>query len=261
MTFIREPAVAGQFYARDAGELSATVATLLDEAQDRATPAPKALIVPHAGFIYSGPVAASAYNCLRPHRDRYQRVVLIGPCHRVSFKGLALCGADAFRMPNGEVPLDRVAIAALEIPGVHIFDAAHQYEHSLEVHLPFLQAVLGDFAVVPIVAGDADPALVADVLDELWNGPETLLVVSSDLSHYLPYEAAKSIDDGTCVAIEELRPELLTHEMACGATPVAGLLLTARQRGLKVTTLDVRNSGDICGDRDAVVGYGAWLFS
>ncbi len=261
MTFIREPAVAGQFYSREAGELSATVATLLDEAQDKATPAPKALIVPHAGYVYSGPVAASAYSCLRPYRDQYQRVVLIGPCHRVPFRGLALCGADAFRMPNGEVPLDRVAISALEIPGVRIFDAAHQYEHSLEVHLPFLQAIIGDFSVVPIVVGDADPSLVASVLDELWNGPETLLVVSSDLSHYLPYDTARTVDAGTCEAIEGLRSEDLTHDKACGATPVAGLLAAAKERGLTVTTLDVRNSGDICGDRDAVVGYGAWMFS
>ena len=260
MTLIREPAVAGQFYSRDAGELSATVATLLDGAPDRQVRAPKALIVPHAGYIYSGPVAATAYALLRPHREQYRRVVLLGPSHRVLLRGAALCAADAFRMPNGDVPLDKDAIAELDVPGVCVRDTAHQSEHSLEVHLPFLQAVLGDFKLVPIVIGDATAEFVADLLDALWDGAETLIVVSSDLSHYLPYDQARALDAQTCAAIENCRGEALTHDMACGATPVAGLLLAAQRRELPVTTLDLRNSGDTAGDRDAVVGYGAWMF-
>jgi len=260
MTLIREPAVAGQFYSGNAEELSTTVATLLEEAQEKDSPAPKALIVPHAGYIYSGPVAANAYARLRPHRSQYQRVILLGPCHRTPVRGLALSSADAYRMPMGDVPLDKAAITDLDIPGVRVFDAAHQDEHSLEVHLPFLQAVLGDFSVVPIVVGDASPELVSRVLDALWGGPETLIVISSDLSHYLKYDEARAIDAVTCQAIEDFDAGQINHDMACGATPVAGLLIAARQRGLKVTTLDLRNSADTAGDGAFVVGYGAWMF-
>jgi len=260
MTLIRTPAVAGQFYSASAGELRATVATLLAEAQDRETPAPKALIVPHAGYVYSGPVAANAYALLQPYRDRYQRVILLGPCHRTPVHGLALSSADVYRMPMGDVPLDKIAIASLDIPGVQIFDESHKHEHSLEVHLPFLQAVLGDFTVVPIVVGDASPELVSQLLDALWGGPETLLVVSSDLSHYLKYDEARAIDAVTCQAIEEFDAGQINHDMACGATPVAGLLIAAKRRGMQVTTLDLRNSADTTGDRGFVVGYGAWMF-
>lgn len=261
MTLIRNPAVAGQFYSANADELRATVATLLDETQEKYTPAPKALIVPHAGYIYSGPVAASAYARLRPYRKQYTRVVLLGPCHRMPVSGLALCSADVYRMPMGDIPLDTSAIADLEVPGVRILDESHTDEHSLEVHLPFLQAVLGKFSVLPIVVGNASPELVSEVLDALWGGPETLVVVSSDLSHYLPYENARTLDALTCNAIEHLDAAKLDHDMACGATPVAGLLLTAKRRQMKVTTLDLRNSGDTAGDRHSVVGYGAWMFA
>jgi AmmeMemoRadiSam system protein B len=260
MTLIRTPAVAGQFYSGNAGELRATVATLLAEAQDRSTPAPKALIVPHAGYIYSGPVAANAYARLRPYRDQYRRVILLGPCHRVPVHGLALSSADAFRTPLGDVPLDKAAIAELHFPDVDIFDASHEYEHSLEVHLPFLQTILGDFSVVPIVVGDAAPALVSRVLDALWGGAETLIVISSDLSHYLKYDDAREIDAVTRQAIEDLDAGRIDHDMACGATPVAGLLLAARRHDMHATTLDIRNSGDTAGDGDFVVGYGAWMF-
>lgn len=260
MTTIRTPAVAGQFYSGNARELNATVATLLDEAQDKETPAPKALIVPHAGYVYSGPVAANAYARLQPHRDTYQRVILLGPCHRTPVHGIALCSADVYRMPMGDVPLDKPAISGLQIPGVTVFDKSHKYEHSLEVHLPFLQAVLGDFSVVPIVVGDAEPELVARVLEALWGGPETLIVVSSDLSHYRNYDDARAIDAVTCKAIEDLDAASIDHDMACGATPVRGLLIAARRRGMTATTLDLRNSGDTAGDRDQVVGYGAWMF-
>jgi predicted class III extradiol MEMO1 family dioxygenase len=239
MTIVRDPAVAGQFYPEDADQLTAAVTTLLEETEERSAVAPKALIVPHAGYIYSGPVAATAYAQLRPFRDRYRRVVLLGPCHRVPVDGMATSGADVFRTPLGDVPLDRQARV---------------------VHLPFLQSVLGDFSIVPIVAGEAEAQLVADVLDALWDGPETLVVVSSDLSHYLDYEHAKAIDAVTCRAIENFDLSI-THDAACGATPIRGLLLAAERHGLDVRTLDMRNSGDTSGDQDFVVGYGAWVFS
>jgi len=260
MTLIRKPAVAGQFYSKRAGELSATVTTLLQEVQDLDTPAPKALIVPHAGYFYSGPVAAIAYARLQEYRDRYRRVILLGPCHRTPVYGLALSSADVYRTPLGDVPVDNDAVANLDFPGVQIFDAAHQYEHSLEVHLPFLQALLRNFSVVPIVVGDASPELVSQVLDALWGGPETLIVVSSDLSHYLKCDEARAIDAVTCQAIEDLDAAQINHDMACGATPVAGLLIAAKRRSMTVTTLDQRNSADTTGDRRHVVGYGAWMF-
>ena len=260
MDIIREPAVAGQFYAANADELAATVATLLDEAPAAETLAPKALVVPHAGYMYSGPVAASAYARLRPYHDRYRRVVLLGPSHQVPFRGLAMTGADAFRTPLGDVLVDKTWVEGLDVPGLIVADTPHAAEHSLEVHLPFLLQVLDAFSLVPIVVGSADPGVVANALDVLWDGPETLVVISSDLSHYLPYDAAQKIDAVTCAAIEQFDAGRLDHHMACGATPVAGLLIAAKRRGLDVRTLDLRNSGDTSGDRQAVVGYGAWAF-
>lgn len=262
MSAIREPAVAGQFYPADPTELARTVTELVEAAPAHDLPVPKALIVPHAGYVYSGPVAASGYAQLAPYGNRYRRVVLLGPCHRVPVSGLAVPHAEAFRTPLGEIALDRATIDRLAAqPGMKVYDVAHAMEHSLEVHLPFLQRLLDDFVLVPIVVGDASPALVARVLDRLWNGPETLVVVSSDLSHYLPYESAQAVDAETCAAITAFDHSRLDHAAACGATPVAGLLITARRRGMKVTTLDLRNSGDTAGDRAAVVGYGAWLFA
>ncbi len=266
MNTIREPAVAGLFYAADAAELATTVATLLDavpaadtNVDDQvATRAPKALVVPHAGYVYSGPIAASAYARLRPWHDRYRRVVLLGPSHRVPLRGLAMTSAEVFRTPLGDVPIDHSALAGIDLPELAVADAPHAREHSLEVHLPFLQQVLDEFSLVPIVVGDAAPALVARTVDALWGGPETLIVISSDLSHYLPYESARRIDAVTCRLVETFEAGKLDHEMACGATPLAGLLIAARRRGLEIRTLDLRNSGDTSGDKSAVVGYGAW---
>jgi len=260
MTVIREPAVAGYFYPGSASELNASVRELLDEAKIQQGPAPKALIVPHAGYVYSGPVAASAYARLRPYRQRYTRVVLLGPCHRVAVKGLALSGADVFRTPLGDVPLDKDAIANLDFPEVTIFDATHQFEHSLEVHLPFLQSVIESFSLVPLLVGDASSTTVARIIDELWGGSETLIVISSDLSHYLTYADARASDNTTCQAIENLRADDIDHDKACGATLISGLLIATRRRGMRVITLDLRNSGDTAGDKNHVVGYGSWMF-
>ncbi len=260
MTVVREPAVAGQFYPEEPGELRALVDGFLREAACKEREAPKALIAPHAGYVYSGAVAASAYACLARYRDVYSRVVLLGPCHRVPVAGMAVSGADAFRTPLGDVPVDRKTVAMLEAEGVRVFEPSHQYEHSLEVQLPFLQRVLGDFNVVPIVVGDAQPQAVATLLEMLWGGPETLIVVTSDLSHYLHYDAARAQDSATCRRIEHLDTDI-GHDDACGATPLRGLLLAAKRRGMNVATLDLRNSGDTEGDRDFVVGYGAWMLT
>jgi AmmeMemoRadiSam system protein B len=258
MNVIRQPAVAGSFYPGAARALGDAVASLLAVEPGYEGPPPKALIVPHAGYIYSGPTAAAGYARLRPFRERYRRVVLLGPCHRVPVRGLAASGAAAFRTPLGDVPVDIGGLAALGLPTV---EAAHRDEHSLEVHLPFLQTVLASFTLVPLVVGDASDAEVADVLEQLWDGPETLIVVSSDLSHYLAYAAACVRDARTCDAIKAFAADRIDHGDACGATPVRGLLFAARRHGLQVTTVDLRNSGDTAGDRQQVVGYGAWSFT
>lgn len=264
MSAIRPAAVAGMFYPRDPDELAAMVDSLLGAAAARTPPGepvPKAIIAPHAGYIYSGPVAASAYVRLRPAADRIRRVVLIGPCHRVAVRGLALPSAKRFATPLGTIDVDQPAVAALaSLPQVRVFDATHTAEHSLEVHLPFLQRVLPSFTLVPLVAGEASAEEVAEVLDRLWGGAETVIVVSSDLSHYLSYEAAKAMDATTCAAIERLDPAAIGYDQACGRVPVAGLLLVAKRRKLRVRTLDLRTSGDTAGDKRQVVGYGAWMF-
>jgi AmmeMemoRadiSam system protein B len=261
MIQIRESAVAGHFYPDHPGELSETVRGMLRESQARPGPAPKALIVPHAGYIYSGPVAATAYARLQPYRDLYHRVVLLGPCHRVATTGMATSAATVFRTPLGDVPLDREAIKQLGHRSVTLSDAAHSLEHSLEVQLPFLQFVLGSFSLVPLAVGDMEPEAVAEVIDLAWDGLETLVVVSSDLSHYLSYEDAQRRDAATCRAIEGMDAHCINSGDACGSTAVGGLLIAAKRRGMQIATLDLRNSGDTAGGKEQVVGYGSWILT
>lgn len=263
MIAIREPAVAGQFYPDRADELESTIGLLFDEAREPDCEAPKALIVPHAGYIYSGSTAAAAYAGLRQFRDRYRRVLMLGPCHRVPVRGLALSGADVFRTPLGDIPLDRELVAAAQASSRHvsIVDAAHEFEHCLEVQLPFLQLSIGEFSLLPLLVGDVAPAVVGNVIDDLWGGSETLIVISSDLSHYLNYADACERDRATGEAIEKFELADIGHDDACGATPIGGLLLAAERRGMQVSRIDLTNSGDTAGDRDCVVGYGAWSFT
>ena len=261
MTAIRKAAVAGMFYPESARELSAEVHAFLNDAGKSAGPAPKAIIAPHAGYKYSGAIAAKAYARLKPVADKITRVVLLGPCHRVAVRGLALSGADYFETPLGRIEIDKDAEKLIEgLDQVGVFPPTHQAEHSLEVHLPFLQELLGDFKLVPIVVGETPPAMVAEVLTALWGGPETLIVISSDLSHFLDYDAAQQIDQRTCEAITALDPGRIEKNGACGRFPVGGLLQLAKARGMKVETIDLRNSGDTAGTKDRVVGYGAWAF-
>ena len=260
--FIRMPAVAGMFYPGESRELAQNLAQMLGEAALEAPErsVPKAIIAPHAGYIYSGPVAASVYALLAPARGRIKRVVLLGPTHRVAVRGLALPGCRAFATPLGTVEIDKAAVDALRgLPQVVVSAQAHAPEHSLEVHVPFLQAVLERFTLVPLAVGQASQQEVAEVLEALWGGPETLIVVSSDLSHYLSYNDAQAVDRATAKAILELATDI-SHEQACGATPVTGLTHLARRRGLKPELIDLRNSGDTAGDKNRVVGYGSFAF-
>jgi len=255
----RQPAVAGSFYPANPEQLHLMLDRFLNDASTAAQ-APKAIIVPHAGYIYSGPIAASAYARLKKAHDKITRVVLIGPSHRVAFRGLAVSRANTFTTPLGSVPVDLAAVQSIaHLPFVEYLEQAHTYEHSLEVHLPFLQEMLDSFEIVPIVAGEASPEQVSQVLDTLWGGDETLIVISSDLSHYHDYATAQQMDKSTSRAIEQLQYEQLASESACGKVPVSGLLKLARKKSLSVTTIDLRNSGDTAGDKANVVGYGAYV--
>jgi AmmeMemoRadiSam system protein B len=264
---VRQPAVAGAFYPGQAPILAHDVRALLSAARPARhagaapMPAPKALIVPHAGYMYSGATAAMAYARLASVRNSIRRVVLLGPVHRVAVRGLALPGVDSFVTPLGMVEIDQASVTALAaLRQVVVSQAAHAHEHSLEVQLPFLQLALADFKLLPLAVGDATATDVAQVLSQLWGGPETLIVVSSDLSHYLPYAEAQAADQETVLRILRLNSSL-THQQACGGTAINGLLLAAREHGLQAHLLGACNSGDTAGDKHRVVGYAAFAFT
>lgn len=257
MVAVRRPVVAGMFYPANPSRLASDVRRMLDDAQLNSLD-PKVLIAPHAGHVYSGAVAASGYRLWEKDRDRISRIVLLGPSHRVWFRGMAFPTVDVFLSPLGAISIDRGAFDRIRgLPHVIENDQPHAQEHSLEVHLPFLQSVLGDFSLIPIVVGEAAPTEVAAVLDTLWGGDETRIVISSDLSHFHPYAEACRIDRHTTRRIENFETNLRGEE-ACGHHPINGLLQAAVHRGMKLNTLDLRNSGDTAGSKDSVVGYGTY---
>jgi len=258
---VRPAAVADLFYPGEVGPLTTFIADTLSEASAQLSadmPIPKAVIAPHAGYIYSGLTAAFAYAALK--HANINRIILLGPAHRVPFYGMALSGYDAFATPLGEVRLDAKAMQqALSFADVQVNDAAHAQEHSLEVQLPFLQVVLGDFSLLPICIGSVQPDAVARVVESLWGDEKTLFVVSSDLSHFHSYDEARALDFQSVDTVLEMR-EALNHEQACGATGINALLTVARRHGLTSQLLDYRNSGDTAGDKERVVGYASIAF-
>ena len=257
----RPAAVAGMFYPGNPGELQQMIQNMLATADSNGS-TPKVIIAPHAGYIYSGPVAASVYKLLQPVHDRIRRVILLGPSHRVPLEGIATSSADYFATPLGNIPINRKLTEEInELPFVSELDQAHSMEHSLEVHLPFLQLTLNEFTLVPIVAGDASPDDVSQLISVACRADDTLLVISSDLSHYHDYQTAKRLDQDTCDAIESLDIRGVDSQHACGYIPVRGLLAYAKQHNLHATTVDCRNSGDTAGPKDQVVGYGSYVFS
>jgi MEMO1 family protein len=256
---IRPAAVAGRFYPAEPQRLKRDISAMLGKAPAGPANPPKALIAPHAGYVYSGEVAARAFRAVEGVPTR--RVILIGPAHYVAFPGIAVPRVDAFATPLGNVPVDRQSLAGLaDLPFVIRNDAAHAPEHALEVELPFLQIVLGPFALVPLLVGDASPIEVATVLGRLWGGPETLIVVSSDLSHFHDYETAQRLDAATAALLESGAWRELGPNHACGALAIAGFLVEAEKHGLGARRLGLCNSGDSSGNFDRVVGYGAWSF-
>ena len=253
--------MAGRFYPADPVQLRGLINDLLHQVAPTNFPPPKALIVPHAGYVYSGPIAASAFALLKPARDIIKRVVLLGPSHYVPFEGLAATSVGAFATPLGNVEVDVEAVRRMcSLRQVVVLDEAHEQEHALEVQLPFLQTVLNTFKLVPLAVGDASAKEVSEVLEALWGGTDTRFIISSDLSHYFDYETARHSDRATAKAIEALKPGSIGENQACGRIPICGLLQAARQHGLRAHTVDLRNSGDTAGPRDQVVGYGAFTF-
>ena len=260
MSIIRPPAVAGTFYPAEPEQLANNVQQLLADTRTFKL-IPKALIAPHAGYIYSGAIAATVYATLRPIASRIRRVVLLGPTHHVAIHGLALPDVDAFDTPLGRVRLDVAAVSAIaHLPQVSVNSHTHELEHSLEVQLPFLQTILSDFTLLPLAVGIASAEQVAEVLNAVWGDEKTLIVVSSDLSHYLPYAQAQQIDNETAQSILNLS-QPIAHDHACGGTPISGLILAAQQHHLIPHLLDLRNSGDTAGEHDRVVGYASFAFT
>jgi len=261
MSAVRPPAVAGMFYPANAHELAREVQGLLASAMPTSLASIKALIVPHAGYIYSGAIAATAYTALSSIASRIRRVVLLGPTHRVAVRGLALPGGEAFDTPLGRIKLDQAAAHSIShLPQVSVRPDVHAQEHSLEVQLPFLQSVLPDFTLLPLAVGMASSEEVAEVLEAVWGSDETLIVISSDLSHYLPYPTAQRVDNETMQAILNLQ-QPIPHDRACGGTPISGLILAAKHHHLTPQLLDFCNSGDTAGTHDQVVGYAAFAFT
>ncbi|NOQ77212.1 MAG: AmmeMemoRadiSam system protein B [Methylococcaceae bacterium] len=261
MVNIRQAAVAGTFYPADPERLKLMLQHYLIDAP-QGEKVPKALIVPHAGYIYSGAIAATAYVRLKAVRKLIKRVLLIGPSHRVGFQGLALSTADQFSTPLGDIAIEKDDVKQIAgFPFVHYLDQAHELEHSLEVHLPFLQTVLDDFCLIPVVAGDASAEQVCQVIEMFWGQADTLIVISSDLSHFHDYQTAKKLDQKTSEIIQQLQYEKLGGSSACGYVPVSGLMALARKNKLQIKTIDLRSSGDTAGreDMNRVVGYGAYV--
>ena len=256
---VRAAQVAGAFYPAGDNELVAMVERCLEIARPSGGVRPKVIVAPHAGYQFSGPIAGTAYAPLRVLSDIVTRIVLIGPAHRVAFKGIAITSTDAWATPLGLVPVDWTAVRrVLDVPGVAIEDRAFEAEHGLEVHLPFLQRVFSSPSIVPLLVGEAPAAMVSEVLSRLWGGPETLIVVSSDLSHFHDVETARKLDSETGRLIELMRPDRIDGSGACGHRALAGALDQARRKDLRVTGLDIRNSADTKGGPERVVGYGAF---
>ena len=261
MKKIRQPAVAGSFYPDNPDTLKAMIESYLQQVAP-VDNAPKAMIVPHAGYIYSGAIAASAYARLYSKHNSIKRVILLGPSHKVGFTGLALSHAEAFRTPLGDIPLDTKTIASIiNLPFVQYIDQAHEFEHSLEVQLPFLQIALDSFQLVPIVAGDCPANQIEQLLELFYGKDDTLIVISSDLSHFHDYVTAQRLDKETSDKIERLDYQHLDYDSACGRVPVSGLLALAKKKSLQIETIDLRNSGDTAGDKNRVVGYGAYVIN
>ncbi|MDH5654459.1 MAG: AmmeMemoRadiSam system protein B [Spirochaetia bacterium] len=257
METVRESAVAGSFYPDEKKHLADLVDSYLS-GEDKKNPLPEAIIVPHAGYMYSGAVAGKGYTSIK--QLDIKNILIIGPAHRVYVNGLAIPDCDAFVTPLGKISVNKELYPELvKLPFISINDEAHKDEHCIEVQLPFLQRLFTSFQIIPVLAGNADEEQIQTLFD-LTSGKIDLIIVSSDLSHYNSYETAKNLDRNAANSIEALDPFSLESEQACGSRPIKGLLLYAKRAGLKVKTLVLQNSGDVSGSRSSVVGYGSFIF-
>jgi AmmeMemoRadiSam system protein B len=255
------PNVADKFYPADPKILQQSVTRMLAAASEKEKlPIPKAIIAPHAGYIYSGPIAASAYACLSKAKKQIHRIVVLAPSHQYPIDGVATTNAEFYMTPLGQITIDQKIIANVDLPYLQTIEESFSYEHALEVHLPFLQLTLENFSLIPLMIGSATTTQIATILEKFWDGPETLIVISSDLSHYYHYDMAKNLDKKTADAIIALDPEGFTSEQACGAIAIKALLTVAANKKMQTTLIDLRNSGDTAGAKDQVVGYGAFHF-
>lgn len=255
------PNVAGKFYPADPDILQQDILKMLTAAANKTNlQTPKAIIAPHAGYIYSGPIAASAYACLAKNKKQINRVVILAPSHQYPVDGIATTGAEFYITPLGKIAIDQKSILEINLPYVQLIKEAFALEHAIEVHLPFLQLTLKNFSLVPLLVGLATTTQVEKTLEKLWDGPETLIIISSDLSHYYPYDLAQVLDQKTAEAIINLDPKGFSSEHACGVTAIKGLLTLAAKKKMHVTQIDLRNSGDTAGPKNQVVGYGAFHF-
>jgi AmmeMemoRadiSam system protein B len=259
MGFAKQPNVAGRFYPGQQSVLKQTVAELLGDAPTVDIEQPKAIIVPHAGYVYSGSVAATAYKPFLKFKHNIRNIILVGPAHFVTFFGIATTFADSFITPLGAVEVNHELVkSALECDPVLELDQAFQQEHCLEVQLPFISELFPNAKITPLLVGNAKYSDVATLLKKLWGDKDTLIIISSDLSHYHDYKTANKLDQATSDAIESIQPDKMEPHSACGKIPIQGLLQCAKEFGLKVNKLDLRNSGDTAGDKSRVVGYGAY---
>jgi len=254
---VRQPAVAGQFYPADPDELARAVDGYLEPVPIAPIAGLRALVAPHAGYRFSGPTAAFAYQQLRGRKPG--TVYVLAPSHHAAFAGVSIPDVDAYRTPLGLCRLSAKAVELRKLSPFTSVPAAHASEHSLEVQLPFLQRVVGEFELVPLVFGKVDPRAVAEALVDRLE-PTSIVIASSDLSHYYPDATARKLDRATVAAIEQLDIDGIAHGEACGKLPILTVVHIARQLGWKAKVLDYRNSGDTAGSKDRVVGYAAIAF-
>lgn len=258
-TEFRKPTVAGLFYPSETDNLSKLITDLLN--QKPPVSFTKMLIVPHAAYQYIGEILAQSYLHLFSRSQQIKTVVLLTPSHHIKFNGIAITSKDCYLTPFGEVIIDSDAMMTLlNFPQVVMFDDAHIKEHSIEIHLPFLQTILPSFSLVPLIIGETNSYNILEILEKLWEQEETLIIASMNLSHYQTYNIAQELDQRTSQAIESLHWQSLQTNQICNIHLISSLLQLAHQKSLTPKTIKVCNSGDLTGIKNRVVGYGAFIF-
>ncbi len=258
---IKECDVAGQFYPKERAQLIEMIENF-SSSEREIIYKPKAIIVPHAGFIYSGDIAAKAYKALIPLVDNYKKIILLSPAHRKSVTGVAYHNARKFACPIGDIPVNAELLSILKTnDSVYNDDEAFNFEHGLETHFPFISYIFRDISFLPLIVGNIDTQKLSDIFNLFWQADDILFIISSDLSHFHNYEICKTLDHETTQHIINLNYEKINHDAACGYYPLCGALKLAKDNNQKCYLLSLKNSGDSIGDKDSVVGYGSFIIS